>query len=141
MDVVYLVLRWREEPFFEKNQGCLKCRRFCKTRLLALVKDFMYINNMVNSKALLSNDGEYISFSFNGRTIRFKGPYSLVRIARVKEWDNGYLVVDAVYSHSQDKLVEDYIDLVPILENLYIDPKLFLKPIKSVEVGDVRATA
>lgn len=101
----------------------------------------MYISGMVNSKALLSNDGGYISFSFNGRTIRFKGPYSLVRIARVKEWDNGYLVVDAVYSHSQDKLVEDYIDLVPILENLYIDPKLFLKPIKSVEVENVRATA
>lgn len=101
----------------------------------------MYISGMVNSKALLSNDGEYISFSFNGRTIRFKGPYGLVRIARVKEWDNGYLVVDAVYSHSQDKLVEDYIDMVPILENLYIDPKLFLKPIKSVEVENVRATA
>lgn len=90
----------------------------------------MYINDMVNSKALLSNDGGYISFSFNGRTIRFKGPYSLVRIARVKEWDNGYLVVDAIYSHSQDKLVEDY-----------IDPKIFLQPIKSVEVGNVRATA
>ena len=101
----------------------------------------MYISGMVNSKALLSKDGRYISFSFNGRTIRFMGPYSLVRIARVKEWDNGYLVVDAVYSHSQDKLVEDYIDLVPILENLYIDPKLFLKPIKSVEVENVRATA
>ena len=101
----------------------------------------MYISGMVNSKALLSNDGEYISFSFNGRTIRFKGQYSLALIATLKEWDNDYLVVDAVYSHSQDKLVEDYIDMVPILENLYIDPKLFLKPIKSVEVGNVRATA
>ena len=72
---------------------------------------------MVNSKAILSNDGCYISFSFNGRTIRFKGPYSLV------------------------KLVEDYIDLVPILEDLYIDPKIFLQPITSVEVDNVRATA
>lgn len=101
----------------------------------------MYIKNMANSKALLSNDGSYISFSFNGRTIRFKGPYSLVRIAKVKEWDKGYIVVEAVYSHNQDKLVEDYIDLIPILENLYIDPKTFLQPIKSVEVKDVRATA
>ena len=99
----------------------------------------MYINNMVNSKALLSNDGGYISF--NGRTIRFKGPYSLVRIAKVKEWDNGYLVVDAVYSHSRNELVEDYIDLIPILEDLYIDPKLFLQPIKSVEGENVRTTA
>ena len=113
----------------------------CRGRLLAHVREFMYINNMVNSKALLSNDGEYISFSFNGRTIRFKGPYSLVRIAKVKEWDNGYLVVDAVYSHNRNKLVEDYIDLVPILEDLYIDPKRFLQPIKSVEVENVRATA
>lgn len=96
---------------------------------------------MVNSKAILSNDGCYIFFSFNGRTIRFKGPYSLVKIAKVKEWDNGYLVVDAVYSQNKDKLVEDYIDLVPILEDLYIDPKSFLQPITSVEVDNVRATA
>jgi hypothetical protein len=59
----------------------------------------------------------------------------------VKEWDNGYLVVDAVYSQNKDKLVEDYIDLVPILEDLYIDPKIFLQPITSVEVDNVRATA
>ena len=96
---------------------------------------------MVNSKAILSNDGCYISFSFTGRTIRIKGPYSLVKIAKVKEWDNGYLVVDAVYSQNKDKLVEDYIDLVPILEDLYIDPKIFLPPITSVEVDNVRATA
>lgn len=89
---------------------------------------------MGNSKALLSNDGEYISFSFNGRTIRFKGPYSLVKIAKVKEWDNGYLVIDAIYKHCQNELVEDYIDLVSILEDLYIDPKLFLQPIKSMVV-------
>lgn len=101
----------------------------------------MYIVNMVNSKAILSNDGCYISFSFNGRTIRFKGPYSLVKIAKVKEWDNGYLVVDAVYSQNKDKLVEDYIDLIPILKDLYIDPEHFLQPIKSVEVDNVRATA
>ena len=105
------------------------------------MKEFMYINDMVSSKALLSTDGGYISFSFNGRTIRFKGPYSLVRIAKVKEWDNGYLVVDAVYNHGRNELVEDYIDLIPILEDLYIDPKLFLQPIKSVEVENVRATA
>lgn len=108
---------------------------------VAFSKRIMYIVSMVNSKAILSNDGCYISFSFNGRTIRFKGPYSLVKIAKVKEWDNGYLVVDAVYSQNKDKLVEDYIDLIPILEDLYIDPEHFLQPIKSVEVDNVRATA
>ena len=30
---------------------------------------------------------------------------------------------------------EEYIDLVPILQNLYIDPDPFLAPIKSVEVS------
>lgn len=30
---------------------------------------------------------------------------------------------------------EEYIDLVPILENLYIDPDWFLAPIKNVEVN------
>ena len=100
-----------------------------------------YISSMAVSKAILSNDGRYISFTFNGRTIRFRGPYSLVRIAKVKEWDNGYIVVDAVYNQNPNELVEDYIDLIPVLENLYIDPKLFLQPIKSVEVDNVRATA
>jgi len=32
---------------------------------------------------------------------------------------------------------EEYIDLIPILENLYMDPESFLKPIQSVEVRNV----
>lgn len=96
---------------------------------------------MDNSTAYLSNNGRYILFSFNGRMIRFIGPYSLIKFENVKEWDNGYLVVDAVYKHSPNEPVEDYIDLIPILKELYIDPKAFLQPIKKVEVNDVRATA
>ncbi len=61
------------------------------------------------------------------------GPRSLQYIDKIKEWDNGYLVVDAKYDHSTE-LVEDYIDLIPILENLYINPKVFLTSIKNVEV-------
>jgi hypothetical protein len=37
------------------------------------------------------------------------------------------------YSHSEE-LIEEYIDLIPILENLYIDPASFLHNIKNVEV-------
>ena len=70
---------------------------------------------------------------WQNRTIRFRGPYSLERIERVKEWDDGYLVVDAKYQHSAEE-VEDYIDLVPVLERLYINAKKFLSPIKKVEV-------
>ena len=33
-----------------------------------------------------------------------------------------------------DQEVEDYIDLIPILENLYIDADSFLEPIKEVEI-------
>ena len=51
----------------------------------------------------------------------------------VVKWDDGYLVVRAKYSHN-DNPEEEYIDLKPILENLYIDPTSFLKPIKNVRV-------
>lgn len=37
----------------------------------------------------------------------------------------------AKYAHNE-KSEEDYIDLVPILEDLYINPDVFLKPIKKV---------
>ena len=53
----------------------------------------------------------------------------------MKEWDNGYLVVMAKYKDN-DKLEEEYIDLVPILQNLYLDVDKFLNPIKAVEVAN-----
>ena len=49
------------------------------------------------------------------------------------EWDNGYLVVMAKYGHNKES-EEEYIDLVPIFENLYIEPDVFLKPIKEVRI-------
>ncbi len=85
------------------------------------------------STAYLSSCRGYINFFFGGKNIRFKGPYSLVKFDKVKEWDNGYLVVEALYAH-ENKVVEDYIDLVPILKELYMDPAVFLKPIKNVEI-------
>ena len=91
---------------------------------------------MNKSTAYLSNYKECISFAFGGRTIRFKGPYSLTKLDKVKEWDNGYLVVDAYFVHSKEP-VEDYIDLVPILEDLYIDSDKFLKSVKNVEIRHV----
>lgn len=86
-----------------------------------------------NEVAYLSNKADIISFTFVDKVIRFRGPYSLDRINRIVEWDNGYIVVMAKYFHSQDE-IEDYIDLVPILESLYIDADKFLKPIKEVEL-------
>lgn len=82
--------------------------------------------------AQLSNKGEFTSFTFGSQCIRFRTPSHLKRYPNVKEWDNGYLVVTARYKGLPD--TEEYIDLLPILENLYIDPASFLKPIKEVEV-------
>lgn len=83
--------------------------------------------------AILSSESKYTIFKFGRHTIRFKAPHSLEHYSSVKEWDHGYLVVMAKYSHnSQDE--EEYIDLVPILEKLYFDAEEFLKPIKEVRV-------
>jgi hypothetical protein len=84
--------------------------------------------------ATLSNQDKFSIFSFGGRVIRFLAPYSLEKYTQIKEWDNGYMVVMAKYAHN-DEPEEEYIDLIPILENLYIDAKEFLTPIKGVVVS------
>lgn len=83
--------------------------------------------------AVLSNRENFTIFSYRERNIRFRAPYSLERYTEIKEWDKGYLVVMAKYKHNQNN-EEDYIDLVPILENLYIEPDEFLAPIKEVRI-------
>lgn len=88
------------------------------------------------NEAILSNDKNYTSFSFNGYNIRFMTSPSLLCYTSIKEWDNGYLVVTAKYS-GRDNVYEEeeYIDLIPILENLYIDSDSFLSPIKTVRIA------
>lgn len=83
--------------------------------------------------AILSNKDNYTIFRYGDYVIRFKAPYSLERYTAVKEWNHGYLVVMAKYRHN-DESEEEYIDLIPILEKLYISPEIFLKPIKEVKV-------
>ncbi len=83
--------------------------------------------------ALLSNKGEFTIFHYGDYVIRFKSPYSLEKYTEIKEWDRGYLVVMAKYKHNKES-EEEYIDLVPILENLYITPDEFLRPIKGVKI-------
>ena len=89
--------------------------------------------------AVLGKDHEFIIFEYQNYRIRFKAPYSLERFTSIKKWDEGYLVVMAKYAHRSES-EEEYIDLVPILENLYISPKEFLKPIKEVECMHVHAS-
>ena len=85
-------------------------------------------------EAILSNAEGFTSFRFGGYNIRFKAPYSLERYVDVIKWDNGYLVVLAKYSHNAEP-EEEYIDLKPILDGLYIDSESFLKPIKNVRIA------
>ena len=85
--------------------------------------------------ALLSNSGDFTTFTFGNKCIRFKAPYSLEKYLSVTEWDNGYIVVNTKYSHSSEP-VEEYIDLVPILNDLYMNAEEFLAPIKNVKVSN-----
>lgn len=86
-----------------------------------------------DNQALLSNRDSFTVFQFRKYTIRFRAPYSLECYTEIKEWDNGYMVVMAKYSHNTEP-EEEYIDLVPILKYLFFDPKAFLTPIKGVKV-------
>lgn len=84
--------------------------------------------------AYLSSKGEWTTFSYGRYDFRFRTSKRLVNYVRVKEWDAacGYIVVDCL--HDKLGVVEDYIDLLPMLEHLYFDAEEFLKPIKRVEV-------
>ena len=85
------------------------------------------------NQALLSSQDGYSVFRFGKHTIRFQAPHSLERYTQVKEWDNGYLVVMAKYIHNPEP-EEEYIDLVPILQNLFFDVPAFLAQIQGVKV-------
>lgn len=82
--------------------------------------------------AILSSENSYTIFKFENRTIRFKAAYSLEYYSSVKEWDHGYLVVMARYSHNAED-EEEYIDLIPILKDLYIEAESFVD-----QIGEVR---
>ena len=83
--------------------------------------------------ATLSSKGEWTSFSFGSRNIRFRTSPQLKRYIDVSTWDDGYIVCTALYENASEP-VEEYIDLVPILDNLYLDAAAFCSPIKHVEV-------
>ena len=85
--------------------------------------------------ATLGNENNYTVFKYGNHVIRFAAPYSLEHYTEVKEWDKGYLVVMAKYKHNQ-KPEEEYIDLVPILQNLYFNADEFLELIKGVRVAN-----
>ena len=86
----------------------------------------------MNQYAILKSKGEYTIFQFNNDIIRFMTSTRLERYTKIVEWDHGYLVVMAKYKNIGE--VEEYIDLIPILDKLYYDVDKFLKPIKEVRI-------
>ena len=83
--------------------------------------------------AILCSKGEYTIFTYGDYNIRFKTSHMLERYTKILEWDNGYLVVMAKYKNNPiDE--EEYIDIIPILQNLYINAEEFLKPITKVKI-------
>jgi hypothetical protein len=107
-------------------------RIFAARKLNHKNKEANMNNANFSSEALLSNNGDMTSFRYGNSNIRFRTPKRLKRYTEVKEWDNGYIVVMADYEGLGE--TEEYIDLLPILKNLYINPETFLKPIKSVKI-------
>lgn len=83
-------------------------------------------------QAYLSNDHDMTSFRCGDENIRFRTSLALKRYTEVKEWDNGYLVVLADYEGLG--ITEEYIDMIPILRNLYINPDSFLNNIQTVTI-------
>ena len=86
----------------------------------------------MNDYAILTSEGEYTIFEFNSDRIKFATSKRLERYTKIIEWDHGYLVVNAKYKDLDE--VEEYIDLIPTLKNLYYDVDEFLKPIKEVRI-------
>ena len=80
--------------------------------------------------AYLSNNRGYTCFQIGNQVFRFTASPYLERYTCVKEYDGGYLVVDAKYS-TMEQPEEDYIDMEYIINELGLN-KDILKGIKEV---------
>lgn len=95
--------------------------------------DSKYPNSAYGGEAVLSSRDDMTSFRYGDYNIRFRTPSALKEYTEIKEWDKGYLVVMADYDGIG--VIEEYIDLLPVLKNLFIDPESFLKNIQTVKIG------
>ena len=83
--------------------------------------------------ATLSSNGRYTTFEYNGRKITFLHGKDLIEYLAVKDWDDGYLVVEC--RGRVKGVFEDYIDLAYILELLYMDAHSFLQGVEEVRIS------
>ncbi len=86
-----------------------------------------------DEEAVLSSFKKYTTFTFGGKTLTFRTCDGLERYTKILLWDHGYIEVMAKYKQ-YDNEIEEYIDLEPILTNLYMNKDLFLDPIKGVRI-------
>ena len=87
----------------------------------------------MNGTAILSSFDKYTTFSYGNKTLTFRTCDGLERYTKVLTWDHGYLEVLAKYRQRPEE-IEEYIDLIPVLERLYMDQNAFLDPIKEVKI-------
>ncbi len=83
--------------------------------------------------AYLSSFDKYTTFTYGDIKLTFRTCDGLERYTKICRWDNGYIEVLAKYKHREIE-TEEYIDLIPILDGLYMDKEEFLKDIKGVEI-------
>lgn len=87
--------------------------------------------------AYLYNKGEYTFFKMGTQVIKFATSPYLVRYTKIKEYDRGYIVVDAEYRNRDNKdktyIDEDYIDMEYVFNELGIDTSI-LDNVKDVQI-------
>ena len=83
--------------------------------------------------AVLSSFKNYTTFSFGGKMLTFRTCAGLERYVKVLTWDKGYIEVMAKYRQREHE-IEEYIDLEPVLNDLYMNKDAFLAPIKNVRI-------
>lgn len=83
--------------------------------------------------AKLSSFDKYTTFSYGDRKLTFRTCNGLEKYTKILKWDKGYIEVLAKYAHEKEE-IEEYIDLVPVLQDLYMDVDDFLSSINEVEI-------
>ncbi len=87
---------------------------------------------MKDEYGILTSKDRYTKFSYLDYTVTFMTSKDLVRYVDVKSIDDGVLTVSC--EGKIKKEYEDYIDLPYILTTLKMNPEIYLKGLKGVEV-------
>lgn len=81
---------------------------------------------------ILTSRDRYTIFSYKGYTLTFMTSKDLIRYTEVKSIENGVLTVSCIGKVKEN--YEEYIDLVYVMKNLKMDPRVYLKGLKEVKI-------